>query len=117
MDTITRFIPQDKLLHLIAGAVIAVSALVVATFFAPVAGLVTQWIVPALGAYSKAAFAVFSASAAGVVKEIIDWVDNWNRRRKGLLARHDVELQDYLYTAGGGFFVGLCTSIVVWLMP
>jgi hypothetical protein len=114
MSTITRFIPADKQEHILAGALIAVAAFVLATFFAPLAGLISHWLVPAFGAWSKAVFSTSWAALAGAGKEALDWLLNWRNHLRGLLPEHDVDVFDFLATAGGGVFAVACITLLIW---
>ena len=72
---------QDKLFHLIAGAVIAL-------FFA--------------FAFNNPAVTFFSAVLAGFGKELYDWAYN-----KYVMPKHTVEFMDAVYTVYGGAFVSI----------
>jgi uncharacterized membrane protein YjjP (DUF1212 family) len=72
---------QDKLYHLIAGAVIAL-------FFAFY--------------FNNPAITFFATVAAGIGKEVYDWAYN-----KYIMPKHTVEVMDAVYTIAGGAIVSI----------
>jgi hypothetical protein len=81
-------IAKDKILHLVAGAVVAFVVILVSR-------------TPALG--------FLAAVIAGVGKELWDKRENDRAARKHVVPPHTVEWQDAVWTAGGGALVAALT--------
>ena len=75
----------DKAYHFTAGAA---ASLVVGLLVSPLYGLL-------------------AAIAAGILKELYDALSNARRAREGLPPNHDVDFNDALATAIGGFAISL----------
>ena len=92
MDYITRIMPLDKFYHLVAGFLV---------------GLLGSLLLnPALG--------VTLALVAGGAKEWVwDLGHNWYLARKGLPPAHDVDTQDFYFTAAGGGIAAVGITLVM----
>lgn len=84
-------IPADKAKHALVGAVIAL----LAALLISITPLAAYWRSAALGA----------ALAAGIAKELLDWVRNRRLRKAGLLPQHGVERADVFATFAGGVLI------------
>lgn len=95
-------IAHDKLLHIVAGALIACTVAVIVMF----AGHVE--------AAGLAAF--FAAGVAGVAKEAADFFLNERAVLRGEAPVHGVETSDALHTLLGGMLVALPVGILPLLI-
>lgn len=86
-------VPQDKVLHVIAGALVAAAA----TPLGPIA-------------------MVISPAVAGLGKEAYDWACNKWADMHSQPRPHGVESADALSTAGGGWFATLVILATQWVM-
>lgn len=87
------FIPADKVNHYFVGTVVALIVVVVC-------GL--------LDFKTAAPFlAAIAATIIGVLGEVVQYLDNRAKERRGLPVQHSVESMDAVYTAGGGLIIGM----------
>lgn len=85
-------IPLDKRLHLAGGALAFVAGYV---YSGGDIGVAMSW-----------------AVAAGIGKEVYDWVVNKLLALRGKPPAHDVDVKDALFTIAGGCFAAVCITMV-----
>lgn len=88
--------PADKAKHAVVGAIVALAA---GSLFA-LLGWVDYWRSAAIGA----------ALVAGIVKEVLDWLENRRLRKAGLAPSRGVEFADVVATLAGGLLIASTPS-------